>query len=69
MFTITCPGCGAAVADWELHQQWHVDLGEFVRKLAAPDLSPEEWNEQGLQIHAERSAVREAERIIRKAQP
>jgi len=40
---LTCPVCGAAMGDAELHQKFHDALRGLAR-LMAPDLSDEEWD-------------------------
>jgi hypothetical protein len=49
----SCPVCGTVMADAELHQKFHDGLREIARRVEAPDMTPEEY-EQAIREEWER---------------
>lgn len=41
----SCPVCGTVMADPELHQRFHDGLREISRRIEAPDMTPEEYDQ------------------------
>lgn len=41
----TCPVCGVAMRDPELHQRFHDGLREITRLVCCPDVPPEEYDQ------------------------